>query len=99
MTVTPVLRDPDGSETPLPALTIKPQEVRTVDLNIAINSFAPSLNGSYGSVALRYRAYDNRNLYAAIMVHDTGHPLAFHIDASGESSDYDAGSREGISWL
>ena len=99
LTVTPVLRGPDGSETPLPAVTVKPQEVRTMNLNIALNSFAPQLIGSYGSVALRFRGYASRNLYAAIMVHDTGHPIAFHIDASAESADYDAGSREGIWWL
>jgi len=97
--VMPVLRGPDGTETPLPAVTIKPQEVRSINLNIALNSFAPQLMGSYGSVALRYHSYASRALYAAIMVHDTGHPIAFHIDASAESSDYDGGSREGIWWL
>lgn len=99
LTVTPVLRGPDGTETPLSAVSIKPQEVRSINLNTVLSSFAPQLIGSYGSIALRYRAYDNRNLYAAIMVHDTGHPIAFHIDASAESRAYDAGSREGIWWL
>lgn len=99
LTVTPVIRSADGSEVPLPPTTIKPQEVQSIDLGVALNTYAPQLIGGFGSVALRYRASDNRNLYAAIMVHDTGHPIAFHIDASGESAAYDAGSREGIWWL
>ncbi|HEX3437193.1 MAG TPA: hypothetical protein VHT24_10545 [Pseudacidobacterium sp.] len=33
------------------------------------------------------------------MIHDSGHPVAFHLDAFVEAKDYDAGSREGIWWL
>jgi hypothetical protein len=57
------------------------------------------LNCPAASVALRYHAEARRNLYAAMMIHDGGYPIAFHIDGSGESREYDAGSREGIWWL
>jgi hypothetical protein len=33
------------------------------------------------------------------MVRNIGHPFAFHVDATVESQDYQAGSREGIWWL
>ena len=33
------------------------------------------------------------------MIRRTGHPVAFHIDAMGESQDFQTGSREGIWWL
>jgi hypothetical protein len=33
------------------------------------------------------------------MVYDEGHPIAFHMDAFAQATDYDAGSREGIWWL
>jgi hypothetical protein len=40
-----------------------------------------------------------RNLYAAVMVYDTGHPIDFHMDAFAQATEFDAGSREGIWWL
>jgi hypothetical protein len=40
-----------------------------------------------------------RNLYAAVMVLETGYPIAFHMDAFVQATDYDSGSREGIWWL
>jgi hypothetical protein len=82
LTVTPAIRSSDGEETTLPPVTIKPQEVRSINLSNAIDANAPHLSGLYGSVALRFHAADSRNLYAAMMVHDTGHPIAFHIDAA-----------------
>src|SRR5713226_1001856 len=100
VTVTPVLRLPNGTETTLAPVTIKPQEVKAIDLDAAIAAAAaPQLVGTYGSVALRYHSISNRNLYAALMVRNIGHPFAFHIDATGESQDLQAGSREGIWWL
>src|SRR6266851_4955402 len=48
---------------------------------------------------LRYHSASERVLYAAEMVHETGHSVAFHIDATGPSEDVQAGSREGIWWL
>ncbi len=100
LTVTPVLRLADGAETSLAPVTIKPQEVASVDIDSAIAvATAPQLVGGYGSVALRYLAPDHGVLYAAMMVHNTGHPIAFHIDASGNSEDTQTGSREGVWWL
>ncbi len=97
--VTPVLRTTNGVETRLSAVTVKPQEVKAVDLDAAIGTSSPQLVGTYGSLVLRYHSGGYRNLYAAMMVRNIGHPFAFHIDATGESEDYQAGSREGVWWL
>jgi hypothetical protein len=50
LTVLPALRTPDGAETALPAVTIKSQEVKSID----IGAVAPQLGATYGSVVLRY---------------------------------------------
>lgn len=100
LTVTPVLRLADGSETSLAPVTIQPEEVASVDINAAIAAAAASqLVGTYGSVALRFQAVSAAALYAAMMIHNMGHAIAFHIDAMGESQDFQIGSREGIWWL
>ncbi len=99
LTVTPVLRSTDGTETPLFPVVIQPQEVKTVDVETAIGSSAPQLIGAYGSLALRYRAPSQINLYAAAMVMGVGHAIAFHVDATGEDQAENVGSREGIWWL
>jgi hypothetical protein len=78
-------------------LSIKPQEVKSIDLATAIApAAAPQLIGNYGSVVLRYRSPSAASLYAAMMVRRMGHAIAFHIDAMGESQDLQVGSREGI---
>jgi hypothetical protein len=83
----------------LPA-PLKPQEVKSIDLNAAIfAAAAPQLVGTYGSLALRYSSPSERSLYAAEMVRETGHPIAFHIDATGPSEEVQVGSREGVWWL
>jgi len=98
--VTPALRLADGAETKLAPVTIKPQEVKSVDLDTAISAAgAPQLVGTYGSVVLRYRSRSLASLYAAMMIRRTGHAVAFHIDAIGESQEFQVGGREGIWWL
>jgi hypothetical protein len=99
LTVTPVLRTADGAETPLFPIVVQPQEVKTVDVATAVGSSAPQLIGTYGSVALRYSAPSQINLYAVSMVMGVGHSIAFHIDATGEDQTENVGSREGIWWL
>src|SRR5713226_9396082 len=100
VTVTPVLRLPNGTETPLTPVTVKPQEVKAIDLDAAIAAApAPQLVGAFGSAVLRYRSPSTPSLYAAMMIRKTGHPIAFHIDAMGEDPTQDVGSREGIWWL
>lgn len=99
LTVTPVLRLVDGSETPLTAVTVKPQEVTSIDLVTAVGTTAPQLIGSYGSLVPRYHALAQANLYAALMIRNIGHPFAFHIDAMAETQSDQAGAREGIWWL
>src|SRR2546421_80627 len=82
LTVTLVLRLPTGTETPLAPVTIKPQEVKSIDLDAAIAAAAaPQLVGTYGSVVLRYRSPYSATLYATMMIRKTGNPIAFHIDA------------------
>ena len=98
--MTPALRLADGAETALDPVTIKPQEVKSIDLDAAIAAAAaPQLIGTYGSVVLRYRSPYAATLYAAMMVRRMGHAIAFHMDALGESQDLQVGSREGIWWL
>jgi hypothetical protein len=100
LTVTPVLRLADGAETSLSPVTIKSQEVKSVDIGAAIAAAsAPQLIGTYGSVSLRYLSSSSGTLYAAMMIRRTGHPVAFHIDATVELPDRQTGSREGIWWL
>jgi hypothetical protein len=99
LTVTPVLRTADGTETPLSPVVVQPQEVKIVDVATAIGNSAPQLIGTYGSVALRYHTPGQSTLYAVSMVMDVGHSIAFHIDATGEDQTQDVGSREGIWWL
>jgi hypothetical protein len=98
LTVTPALRTSDGAETALPTVTIQPQEVKAIDVENAIGTSAPQWIGTYGSVVLRYTASAHSALYAVAMVRGLGHSVAFHIDGIGESTDFQAGGREGI-WL
>jgi hypothetical protein len=95
LTVSPVLRTSDGTETPLPAVTVKPAEVKSIDIDMA----APQLAGQYGSILLKYRAVGLHSLYAALMIHDAGHPIVFHLDAMAEAQNFDGVSREGIWWF
>lgn len=99
LTVTPVLRTPDGTETPLAPVTIKPQDVKTIDLKAAAIGAAPQLISAYGSVVLRYHSTDSRNLFAMIMIRNTSHSVAYHLDAIGEIQENHAGSLEGVWWL
>jgi len=99
LTVTPALRSADGAEAALAPVTIQPQEIEIVDLEAAVLASAPQYLGTYGSVVLRYHSTGNRNLFAMLMIHDRGHSIAFHIDATGEDQDLAPASREGIWWL
>jgi hypothetical protein len=99
LTVTPALRSADGVETALAPVTIHPQEIKIVDLESLVLASAPQYLGTYGSVVLRYHSTGNRNLFAMLMIHDRGHSIAFHIDATGEDQDLAPASREGIWWL
>jgi hypothetical protein len=99
LVVTPVLRAANGEQTWLPPVTVKPDEVKGIDIRSAIEIYAPGFAGTYGSLALRYHSLSFHNLYAAMMVHDTGHPIAFHIDALGHIEEFEGATREGIWWL
>jgi hypothetical protein len=95
LTVSPTLRTADGAETSLPPVTIKPQQVKSVDIGVS----APQLAGKYGSVRLHFRAIASRSLYASLMIGEMGHPIAFHIDGAELPEKFEGVSREGIWWL
>jgi hypothetical protein len=95
LTVRPYLRTADGAETSLPAVTIKPQEVKMIDVGAA----AQQVGKSYGSVVLRFRSAFSSALYAALMMRDAGHPIAIHLDAIPEDQSIEGVSREGVWWL
>jgi hypothetical protein len=99
LTVTPVLRAADGTETTLQPVTVSPQDVKVVDVASAIAGVAPQLVGAYGSVVLRYSASTPGALFSMAMVRGIGHSFAFHIDPSAQVPSYAMGSREGIWWL
>jgi hypothetical protein len=99
LTVVPSVRSAAGVETALPAVTIKPGDVVSLDLYSTLTTAAPQLTGSWGSLVLRYHTVAHRALYAAAMVRADGRPITFHIDAYGRGSKYEVGSREGIWWL
>jgi len=99
LVVTAALRTFDGKETALPDVTIKSGDVVSFDLGDNLLKTAPQLIGSYGSIVLRYTSVANRALFAAVMVRDDGHPIAFHIDAYLHSPAPTTASREGIWWL
>lgn len=99
LTVTPALRSAGGVEAALAPVTIHPQEIKIIDLETAALASAPQYMGAYGSVVLRYHSPANKNLFAMLMIHDRGHSIAFHIDATGEDQDMAPASREGIWWL
>jgi hypothetical protein len=63
LTVLPLLQTSDGAEAALPAVTIKPAEVKLIDIGVS----APQLAGKYGSAVLRYRSVASRALYASVM--------------------------------
>jgi len=100
--VTPALRMADGTELSLSPVTIKPSDVVSVDLHSAALAADPKHLPGYGSAVLRFRSTVIRALYAAVMVHDVGHPIAFHMDAfPGYATlrPFATGSHEGIWWL
>jgi hypothetical protein len=102
LVVTPSLRTADGTETALNPITLLPGEVQSVDLNKALTAVNSNLAGkanAYGSIVIRYNSKGLRNLYASVMVHDTGRPIMYHLDAASQASKYVSGSREGIWWL
>lgn len=92
LTVTPALRSADGAETLLSPITIKPQEVKTLDVEAAVIGSAPQFIGTYGSLVLRYHSPNLRNLFAMLMIRNVGHSIAYHFDALGEIQDPKGGT-------
>ena len=97
--VTPSLRSADGAETTLPQVAIKPQEVASIDLQQAVAAANPKPSTAYGSLVVRYKAYSQAVLYAALMVHRMARPIAFHIDGAGQLEQDSDAFREGIWWM
>jgi hypothetical protein len=101
LTVTPVLRLAAGQEYALSPVTIAPSDVVSVDVADELQKKYSLVGqaGTYGSVLLRYDAISHRNLYAAVMVHEVGQPIGFHIDAFGTDEQDFGSSHEGVWWL
>ena len=99
LAVTPAVRTANGTETALPAVSIQPGEVASLDLSETLVKSAPQLEGAWGSLALRYQSATRGALYASVMVRATNRPISFHLDAEGRGTKYEVGSREGIWWL
>jgi len=102
LTVTPVLRLANGQEYSLALVTIAPSDVATVDVSQELSNIASPLleqAGTYGSVVFRFTSPFARNLYAAVMIHEVGQPIGYHVDAFPIDPEYTAGAREGIWWL
>lgn len=100
LTVTPVLRLADGTETPLAAVTMKPEEAQSVDLGQAVAAANAAQDvGALGSLALRYVSPSQASLYAALIIRRPGHPTVFHVDAVGDDENMQTGGSEGIWWL
>ncbi len=102
LTVNAAVRTADGSETALQPVTLLPGEVRSVSLMdalMAVHSGLPGQAGAYGSVVMRYHSKSMRNLYASVMVHVTGQPIMYHLDASSPAHNWHSGTEEGIWWF
>lgn len=100
--VGPFLRLSNGREIELPAVQIKSDETKTLDLGGTLDKIETNLNGksgTFGSVVLRYSSPSSGNIYAAGMVERTGAPISYHFDAATVNSGYAAGEYEGLWWL
>ena len=101
LVVTPVLHTAAGRALALQPVSLKAQEVRTLDLAEAINSAAQNLPGSdsFGSVSLEFNSLSAQNIYAAVLIQKPGHPMNFHFDAQITESGVSSGNFESIWWL
>lgn len=101
--VTPVLRTAAGSESPLPAVTVSPNEIKELNLRLLAVAAAPDLLDkptSFGSVALRFNSNDAQNIFSSTIIERTGSPIAFHFDGEASADPTQmAGSVESIWWL
>jgi hypothetical protein len=104
LTVTPVLRTFQGTEVPLDPVTLKSDEVTSINLEEAAAKHAPNLlhtANAYGSVVFRYTSPDETNVFAGAMVHSPGRPISLHFDAEPRvhAEVFDKGFYESIWWL
>jgi hypothetical protein len=96
--ITPVLRNTDGTEISLAPVTLKPEEIVSVNLQNAVASAKPELlgkMGAFGSVLFRFEGTAPGNGFAAAVVRREGHPIDFHFDAESGGST----AAEGIWWF
>ena len=99
LSVVPVLRTPEGTETALPTITVAANDIAVVDIGKAIANRTAQLAGAYGSLVFRYTAPVERALAAAVMIQLPGTPIEFHLDAFAKAPRAMLGGREGIWWL
>jgi hypothetical protein len=102
LTVTPTLRTANGSQYPLPPITIAANDLHILDLREVLAASAPQLvdrAGSFGSMSLLFSSPFNHNLYSGSMIHLEGTPIAYHFDGMQLDEVFNQGTREGIWWL
>jgi hypothetical protein len=100
--VTPSLRLSGGGEITLPEVTVRSSEVQTLDVGALLAKVAPGVAGTvgaWGSLVVRYTSNHLRNIYVAMIVRSTAHPIMFHLDAFPRPLNFQSGSREGIWWI
>jgi hypothetical protein len=96
--VTPVLRIATGAEVPLTPVTVRPDEIVSVNLQEAVASVKPELvgkMGSFGSVVFRFEGTGGANAFGAAVVRRDGRPIEFHFDAD----EFMSNAVEGMWWL
>lgn len=102
LTVNAAVRTADGNEIALKPFMLLSNEAKTISIMDALMEVHSGLAGqaeAYGSIVLRYNSKSMRNLFASVMVHVTGQPIMYHLDASAAATGWKAGNREGIWWL
>jgi hypothetical protein len=100
--VAPSFRLSNGREIELPAVEIKSDETKSLNLATVVGGLNANLvgkTGTFGSVVLRFTSPSSGNIYAAAMVDRDGAPVAYHFDAVSVNTGYAAGAYEGLWWL
>jgi hypothetical protein len=100
--VSPILYTAGHQRFELPAITLAPGQLRTLDVADALAAASNRhLSGPdlYGSLVLHFNSIGARNIYAAVLVQKPGHPMNFHFDAFITLAKSPPGRFESVWWL
>ena len=99
VSITPVLVESSGKELRLKTVEVAIDSVSTLALHelIQISGFAAL--SSFGYLRFEYKAASSANVYASVLVHRSGQPITFHLDALPIDGSFTSGSRETLWWL